>query len=483
MKKLLFLLTCCILGLPQTLLAQNTIHPTSADYTYPTEPKVAEKLEHWRDQKFGILIHWGIYAVPGIVESWSINNEPWIRRPDSTMRYEDYKRWYWDLSKQFNPRQFDPDQWAKAAARAGMKYLVFTTKHHDGFNMFDTQFSDYKITNGPFEDHPKTNVAKHVFEAFREQSMMIGAYFSKPDWHSQYYWWDYYATPDRNVNYDIRKHPWRWQQFVQFTHNQLQEITSNYGSIDILWLDGGWVRPLETVNEEVRSWGAPIPEFSQEINMPKVAEMARKNQEGILIVDRTVHGPFENYRTPEQGIPNTMSPDPWESCITLGGAWGYSPNDRFKSSRKVIHLLLEIVAKGGNLLLGVGPTPEGLFSQEQVSRLHEIGDWLDRYGEAIYHTRAIPDFSDGLFYFTKGKDQKQYALLPLQESESIQATYTWKNHPPKKGTNVFLIGENKPLKWKKTVEGTQIYLSGKQRKKLENTQALAFAYIPDTDSP
>ena len=125
-----------------------------------------------------------------------------------------------------------------------------------------------------------------------------------------------------------------------------------------MWLDGGWVRPLNTVNDEVRSWGAPIPPFSQEIDMPKIATMARKNQPGLLIVDRTVHGPYENYRTPEQSIPKTKSDTPWESCITLGGAWGYVPNDNFKSATKVIHTLIEVVAKGGSLLLGVQPQRE-----------------------------------------------------------------------------------------------------------------------------
>ncbi|UZD23200.1 alpha-L-fucosidase [Algoriphagus halophytocola] len=456
--------------------AQNTLHPTSASYEYPTDPKVAEKLEHWRDQKFGILIHWGIYAVPGIVESWSIVNEDWINRKDTTQSYEEYKKWYWGLKDEFNPKNFDPGQWADAAEKAGMKYLVFTTKHHDGFNMFDTQYTDYKITDGPFKDHPKANVAKHVFEAFREKNMMIGAYYSKPDWHSQYYWWDYRATPDRNVNYDIRKHPWRWNQYVQFTHNQLDEITSNYGEIDILWLDGGWVRPLSTVNEEVLSWGAPIPEFSQEINMPKVAEMVRNNQEGMLIVDRTVHGPFENYRTPEQGIPAEMSSDPWESCITLGGAWGYVPNDKFKPSRKVIHLLIEIVAKGGNLLLGVGPTADGLFLPEQVSRLEEIGAWLEKNGAGIYNTRAVESFQDGNIYFTKGKNQEMYALLPLEEGEELEESISWTLNPPKNGSKITLLGEKKSLKW--TSENGKIHVSIPKslRDKLSNAPAIVFSY-------
>ncbi len=288
-------------------MAQNSIHPASTAYVYPSQPEVAQNLEHWRDQKFGIIIHWGLYAVPGIIESWSLCNEAWIRR-DTNSRYDDYKKWYWGLHQQFNPQKFNPDSWAQAAKAAGMRYLVFTTKHHDGFNMFDTRASDFKITNGPFKDHPKANVAYHVFDAFRRAGFLIGAYFSKPDWHSQDFWWDLYATPDRNVNYDIREYPWRWQRFVQFTHQQLHELTSQYGKVDILWLDGGWVRPRNTVTEEVLSWGAPIPPFDQSIDMPAVAALVRKNQPGMLIVDRTQPAAGRGPRCTWRAAAGTSSP-------------------------------------------------------------------------------------------------------------------------------------------------------------------------------
>ncbi|UBM59632.1 alpha-L-fucosidase [Marinilongibacter aquaticus] len=468
---LLLLLFTSVLG-----QAQNTIHPVSAEYEYPTEPEVAAKLEHWRDQKFGILIHWGLYAVPGIIESWSLCNEDWISRGPDSVNYNDYKKWYWGLKKDFNPVNFNPDQWAAAAAKAGMKYVVFTTKHHDGFNMFDTQFTDFKISDGPFKKNPKSDVAKYVFDAFRKKDMMIGAYYSKPDWHSQYFWWDYYATPDRNVNYDIRKHPERWNKFVDFTHNQLNELTTNYGDIDILWLDGGWVRPRNTVTEEVLSWGAPIPEFDQQIDMPTVANMARKNQKGILIVDRTVHGPYENYRTPEQGIPSEMSPDPWESCITLGGAWGYVPHDRFKSANKVVHLLIEVVAKGGNLLLGVGPTADGLFLPEQVSRLEEIGKWLDINGEGIYNTRAIEHFKSGEVYFTKGKDGSFFAIPTFGAKQAIGETLSWKGNAPAKGAKMTLLGYDKPLKWKTEGDETVVTLPKKVLTDFASSPALVLKY-------
>jgi len=453
--------------------AQNTLHPVSSDYQYPSDPKVAANLENWRDQKFGMIIHWGIYAVPGIVESWSICNEDWIDR-DSTVRYDDYKRRYWDYSKVFNPVKFNPEQWAAAAKEAGMKYLVFTTKHHDGFNMFDTRYSDYKITAGPFRNDPRANVTRYVFDAFRKEGMLIGAYFSKPDWHSQYFWWDKYATPDRNVNYDIRKHPWRWNKFKEFTHNQINELTSEYGKVDILWLDGGWVRPRSTVNAEVLSWGAPIPEFDQEIEMPKVAEIARRNQEGMLIVDRTVHGEFENYRTPEQGIPAGKSDDPWESCITLGGAWSYVPNDRFKSSEWAIHTLVEIVAKGGNLLLGVGPTAEGEFLPVQIERLREIGKWLGKNGEAIYGTRTVEGFQSGDFYFTRAKDSRRYAIR-LNKSP-LTETVSWEGNAPRKGSKMMILEDNTAVKWHTEGNKTTVTLPKKSLAKLTQEPAITFKF-------
>ncbi len=455
--------------------AQNTLHPTSSDYVYPQDAKVASNLEHWRDQKFGMIIHWGIYAVPGRIESWSICNEEWITR-DSTSRYDDYKKWYWSQSEKFNPTKFNPEQWAHAAKGAGMKYLVFTTKHHDGFNMFDTKYSDYKISAGPFKNDSRRNVTKHVFDAFRKEGLMIGAYYSKPDWHSQYFWWDLYATPNRNVNYDIRKHPWRWNQFKQFTHNQINELTSEYGKVDILWLDGGWVRPKNTVNAEVLSWGAPIPDFDQEIDMNAVAKIARGNQEGMLIVDRTVHGEFENYRTPEQGIPSERSNDPWESCITLGGAWSYVPNDNFKSAAWAIHTLIEIVAKGGNLLLGVGPTAEGEFLPVQLDRLREIGNWMDKNGEGIYGTRTLEVFKSGNIYFTKGKSVNSYALRLVSDEKPLTEEVYWEGNMPKKDTKIFILDGNISLKWKTEGTKTIVTIPKKQLERLKKEPAVVFKF-------
>jgi alpha-L-fucosidase len=474
MKKIVLAIACLLLiAASLSVSAQGNVHPQSATYQWPEDPLVKQKLEKWRDQKFGMIIHWGLYAVPGIIESWSLCSENWIER-DSTSSYDKYKDWYWGLKKDFNPTQFNPDQWAQAAKDAGMRYVVFTTKHHDGFNMFDTKETDFKITDGPFKSNPKANVAKHVFESFRKQNFMIGAYFSKPDWHTEYFWWPKYATPDRNVNYDIRKYAWRWKKFQDFTYNQISELMHDYGSIDILWLDGGWVRPLETVTDEVRSWGAPIPPFSMHVNMPRIASMAREAQPGLLIVDRTVHGPYENYQTPEQRIPEKQLDYPWESCITLGDAWGHVPNDQYKSSAKVIHTLIEVVAKGGSLLLGVGPSAEGTLNERQIARLKEIGDWLKANGEAIYNTRTTPVYQSGATYFTKGNDKTVYALVTFAEGKKPAATISWKGNAPAKASIMRLVGTKTKVSWKKVGEEIIVTLPAAVQKNY--TPALAIAY-------
>ena len=450
----------------------GNLHERSEVYEAPKDPLVQEKLKVWGNQKFGMLIHWGVYAVPGIIESWQICSEPWLERPEG-MSYNDYKKWYWNLSSVFNPVNFDPDSWAEAAADAGMKYVVFTTKHHDGFNMFDTRQTDYKITNGPFKNHPKANVAKYVFESFRKKEFMIGAYFSKPDWHNPDFWWDKYATPDRNVNYDIRKYPEKWKAYQDFTFNQISELMHDYGSIDILWLDGGWVRPRETVNDEVRSWGAPIPDWDQQINMPKIAEMAREAQPGIIFADRTVHGPYENYQTPERKIPDTKLDNPWETCMTLGNNWGYVPNDDFKTSVKVIHSLVEVVAKGGNMLLGVGPQPDGLLPPDALPILAEIGDWLDANREAIYNTHAIEVYQDGQTFFTSN-DKQIFAISLLKEGADVPKTISWKGNLPENRSSLKLLGNGKNLKY--SIKGDVVTVTIPSEVRKQAKAALAFSF-------
>ncbi len=395
--------------------AQDSDIVEQADgYQWPTDPQVLAKLADWQDLKFGALIHWGLYAVPGIVESWSICNEEWITRPRGTT-YEGYKQWYWDLSKVFNPYAFDPSQWADAASKAGMKYVIFTTKHHDGFCMYDTEYTDFSIAKGPFARNPKKDVAKHVFQAFRDKDFMIGAYFSKPDWHHQGFWNPYYATPNRRPNYNIKNHPDWWNSYVEFTQNQLNEITGGrYGQIDILWLDGGWIT-------------------GSQVGIESVLEKARALYPGMISVDRTIEGPNENYQTPERMIPDRQINHPWESCLTHSNDWGWVPNAPYKSARKVIGILAEIVAKGGCLVLGVGPNAQGLVEEKQVVILEQIGEWLGRCGAAIYSTVITENYhpADKL-WVTASKDGKtNYAIYALEDDEAVPAELSWEGALPK----------------------------------------------------
>lgn len=422
---------------------QGFVHEQSQGYVWPEEENVLNKLDEWQDQKFGVLFHWGLYSVPGIVESWSICSEDvdWIPR-DSTMSYVDYKKWYWGLSEKFNPVNFNPNQWSDVMEKAGMKYAIFTTKHHDGFNMFDTKQTDFSIANGPFKNHPKADVAKYVFEAFREKNFMVGAYFSKPDWHSQYYWWDYFATPNRSVNYKIERHPERWEKFKNFTFNQIEELMSNYGKLDILWLDGGWVAPGR-----------------QDIDMDRIATMTRQHQSDIMIVDRTIRGKYENYQTPERSVPEEQLPIPWESCIPLSSDWGWIPDAKFKTPAEVIALLIEVTAKGGNLLLGVGPTPEGIIQPEVEAILSEVGSWLKNNGKGIYNTRITENYNSNDVWFTADKDQKTiYALYIPNEETNYPSYIEWEGNNPVKGAKVTLLQNGKRVKWETKNNKTRITL-------------------------
>ncbi len=371
-------------------------------YVAPTDTAVLRKISWWQDQKFGLLMHWGTYSQWGIVESWSLcpEDEGWTqRRGPYASDYFTYKKAYEGLISTFNPVGFDPTRWAAAAHAAGMRYVVFTTKHHDGFCMFDTHQTSYSIMNSPFH----RNVALEVFNAFRAQGFGIGAYFSKPDWHSDDYWWSYFPPKDRNVNYDIAKYPARWQAFKDYTYAQIQELMSGYGHMDILWLDGGWVSPQN----------------HQDIDMPRIAAMARGLQPGLIVVDRAVGGPYENYRTPEQQIPDHPLSYPWETCMTMGGSWSYVPGDHYKPASSLVHMLIRIVAWGGNFLLNIGPGPSGDFDPVAYERLGEIGRWMNICGSAIYGSRMIAPYGHDRVFYTRSADStKAYVFYLSSESDT-----------------------------------------------------------------
>jgi len=454
-------------------------HNTSSQYIKPKDPLVVKNLAEWGDLKFGLFMHWGTYSVWGIVESWSLcpEDEGWTqRRGPHADKYYEYVKAYEDLQKQFNPVDFNPEKWAQAAKNAGMKYVVFTTKHHDGFAMFDTKQSDYKITDtkSPFSSNPRANVTKEVFNAFRKDHFKIGAYFSKPDWHSPYYWWPYFPPKDRNVNYNPKKYPERWKQFQDFTYNQIRELMTDYGQVDILWLDGGWVRPLTTVDTTV-AWQKGI-ETDQNINMPRIAHMAREKQPGIIIVDRTVPGKYENYVTPEQSIPDKPLGIPWESCMTMGNSFSYVPNDQYKSAREIVHNLIKIVSRGGNYLLNIAPGPKGDWDSIAYQRLAEIGMWIKSNGEGIYASHAIAPYSIGQVFLTQNKEENTvYAfLLHHEKDEQLPATLDLPLKEGAKLQDVHLTGTQAKLHWKIVNQSIHINIPLEARKLTADDYASMF---------
>lgn len=464
----------------RTLLAAGAVAQEEQQQYHPDpNAHVRQRIDQWQDIKFGLLMHWGPYSQWGIVESWSIcpEDEPWCV-PDTIADYFAYKARYENLGKTFNPVKFDPVRWAKAAKDAGMKYVVFTTKHHDGFCMFDTKYTDYKITGRdcPFSTNPKADVTKEIFAAFRNEGMWVGAYFSKPDWHSPYYWWPQFPPFDRNVNYDPARYPERWNNFVEFTHNQIMELCTKYGRIDIFWFDGGWVRKVTDPGKTPRMPGFVVKKsYNQDIQMDELVVKIRSKQPDAIVVDRAVEGQNQNYLTPENMVPDQMLPYPWESCIILGGGWSFSYNATMMSTRKVIHMLVDIVAKGGNLLLNIGPGPDGTWYEEAYERLRNVGAWLRINGEAIYATRTVAPYIDGKVRYTRGKDGSVYVIYLLDKNESLPPGVAVEGFVPERGATVTMLGKTgSSLQWKADSTGFRIMLSPSQRHSAPSPYAVAF---------
>jgi alpha-L-fucosidase len=433
-------------------------------YYPPDDPLVIKKLEQWQDLKFGLLMHWGTYSEWGIVESWSLcpEDEGWCeRRGPYAKDYFKYRTAYENLKTTFNPIKFDPNKWAAAARKAGMKYVVFTAKHHDGFCMFDTKLTDYKVTDAacPFSSNPKANVLKEVFGAFRDKGFLTGAYFSKPDWHCPDYWDPYFPPFDRNPNYDLKKYPEKWERYKNFTSGQIKELMTGYGKVDILWLDGGWVQPM---TETSPRWGK-IP-GNQDIDMNGIVKMARSYQPGLIVVDRAVEGVNQNYLTPEQQVPDKPLPYPWETCMTMATSWSYVPHDHYKTARKIINTLCTIVSRGGNLLLNIGPGPDGEWDSVAYERLQEIGKWMDVNSSAIYGTTPIAPYQCGNVVFTAKKDTVYAIYLADEKETAMPGVITIKGWTPKPGSKATMPGTQKNLSWKSIKGNTEITIPAALRK-------------------
>jgi len=329
-----------------------------------------QRTEWFRDARFGMFIHWGIYAIPARGE--------WVRNKEN-ITVEDYQPFF----ETFNPTGYNPREWAKAAKDAGMKYAVMTAKHHDGFCLFDSKYTDCKATNTP----AGRDLLKEYVDAFRSEGLKVGFYYSLLDWHHPDYphYGDGIHPMSKNENWKNVEHD--FNNYVEYMHNQVRELATNYGKIDIFWFDF--------------SYGKMSGDMWKSAELVK---MVRELQPGVLI-DNRLGGDMEaenpepfagDFDGPEQVIPHKGifdekgRPIPWEACITLNNDWGYSTNDDYKSPRDVVHALVNVVSKGGNLLLNVGPDAKGNIPQESLKILSEVGDWMDLNSESIYGCGPAP---------------------------------------------------------------------------------------------
>jgi len=315
-----------------------------------------DKTQWFRDAKFGMFIHWGVYAVLGKGE--------WIQTVDQ-IQVDEYEK----LLPRFNPRKFDANEWAALAKRAGMKYMTITTKHHDGFCMWDTKTTDYNVMHTPCG----RDVIGEVTKAFRKAGLVPSYYYSIMDWHHPDYLprrpWETETRPAGDANL---------KRYNAYMRAQIEELLTHYGRIGAVWYDGGWEHTAE------------------ELESAKMNRRWRKIQPAVLINNRS--NTPEDFGTPEQYIPPTGVTDEagnpilWENCITMTSHWwGYDQHEKtFKTVEWLIRTFVDIVSKGGNLLLNVGPKPDGTIQREFVVRLEAMGKWLSKFGEAIYGTTASP---------------------------------------------------------------------------------------------
>ena len=366
------------------------------EYIPPQDPAVREHLAWFMGLKLGFMMHWAPGSQLGTFESWPLSDGDgaWSQKDLTWADKETCKRQYREANRTFNPVKFDPAGWAELAKECGFQYLLFTTKHHDGFCMFDTHTTDYKITapDCPFHTHPDADVVGALWREFRARGMGICAYFSKPDWHSPDYWAPQFGpAPTRNVNYDPAEHPELWERFVSYTHDQLRELCTRYGQVDVLWLDGGWVRP---------------DNLGQDIRLEQIVRELRQSQPQLIVSDRTCGGTMENFITPEKTVPDAAPGVPWETCVPVGQHFSFHYCDHFKSGRELVLLLLDVVSKGGNLALNITPQPDGALPAQAVRSLRDLGAWLQIYGSGIYGTEACaPWVQDGTYFTRRGRER------------------------------------------------------------------------------
>lgn len=428
---LLILVIFSFITCQKTEPEQETETLTRQEILNEPEKAFDQRMEWWRDDTFGMFIHWGPYAVPaGVYKGEKIPGiGEWImdRAQIPVEEYEQY-------AKQFNPVKYDADEWVQIARDAGMKYIIITSKHHDGFALWDSEVSDYDAVD--FAPIQKDLLAE-LKEAADKHGIKLGFYYSIMDWHHP----DAQAPHYPDYNTDEKENP-NFDQYVEnYLKPQVKELVQKYDPA-VLWFDGEW-----------------IPEWTHEHGVEMYVWL-RKMKPGLIINNRVDVGRqgmqgmnrdggdfVGDFGTPEQEILDRTSDFDWEACMTLNDTWGYKKTDHnWKSTQTLVHNLVDIAAKGGNYLLNVGPTAEGVIPGESVARLAQMGAWLEVNGEAIYATERLQSgFKQGEdIRFTKKDGESVYYGISL---ENPGRSVTFKLLKPDEGSEIYLLGHELPLEW------------------------------------
>ncbi|WP_223826679.1 alpha-L-fucosidase [Flagellimonas sp. S3867] len=373
--------------------------------------EVDSRLDWFKDAKLGVFIHWGYYGVNGITESWSLYHKK--------ISYEDYMQ----QGKKFTAANYDPEEWAELFNKIGAQYAIMTTKHHDGVALWDTQLSHLNVVD---KTPAKRDLVTPYVNALRNKGLKVGLYYSLCDWSHP----DYevvFPRPNTKKDYPQKgqKQMDTWERFVLFYQGQLKELSSQFNP-DLYWFDGDWEKSAEqwrskALKDSLLSWN------------PNLIVNSRLNQYG-------------DYRTPEQGIPVVRPDGPWEFCMTMNDNWGYYPSDKnYKPISQIIRTFVEVISNGGNLLLNIGPKPDGTIAKEQLERLESLGTWINKHSDAVFDTTAGLPY--GHFYGPSliSKDKKKIYLCLFNNPKNYISLKGLQN----KVTSIKVLGTDEELSFER----------------------------------